>query len=214
MSTKVKSVNAKATPAAVAAPKAAPVAATPAPAPKKTAAKKEEVVAATTETAATPAAEDRFNDFAKKISSLQETVKTLTTALSTLSKEFNALQKASVKELKEASKKGGRRGKKQAGAAGARTGQSGLTKPTALSAELCTFLGIPVGSQIGRSEVAKNIHAYVVKHGLQKQENKKIILPDATMKKLLNIQNGEELSYFNIMHYLKTHFIKNTVATA
>jgi chromatin remodeling complex protein RSC6 len=239
MSGKVKAVAAKSAAApkaaAVAAPTPAPTpvaAATPvatpstAPAKKAAAVKKEEVVVAAPVVAApTPAAvpaveekkeetvvssEERFAEFSKKIASLQETVKTLTSALSTLSKDFVALQKLSSKELKEASKKGGRRGKKNQAANGTTTNraQSGLTKPTLLSDDLCTFLGVPAKTQLGRSEVAKSIHGYVIKHNLQKAENKKIILPDATMKKLLNIQNGEELSYFNIMHYLKPHFIK------
>jgi chromatin remodeling complex protein RSC6 len=213
------------TPVAAATPVATPSAA---PAKKAAAVKKEEVVVAAPVVAApvpTPAAvpaveekkeetvvssEERFAEFSKKIASLQETVKTLTSALSTLSKDFVALQKLSSKELKEASKKGGRRGKKNQAANGTTTNraQSGLTKPTLLSDDLCTFLGVPAKTQLGRSEVAKSIHGYVIKHNLQKAENKKIILPDATMKKLLNIQNGEELSYFNIMHYLKPHFIK------
>jgi chromatin remodeling complex protein RSC6 len=208
---------------------AAPVAVAPAAAPKaaaKGAAKKAETVvapvvveapvvaAATTEatTASTEATETvtneaRFAEFSKKIASLQDLVKTLSTSLVAVSKELSVLQKSTAKELKEASKGRGKRGGKKAD--GAPRGLSGLTKPTLLSEELCKFLGVPAATQLGRSEVAKLVHGYVVKNNLQKPTNKKVILPDANMKGLLKLQSTDELSYFNIMHYLKPHFIKS-----
>jgi chromatin remodeling complex protein RSC6 len=85
---------------------------------------------------------------------------------------------------------------------------SGFEKPTAISDELAKFVSEPAGSMLARTAVSKKIHEYVKENNLQNPENRRIINPDAKLKKLLKIGAGEELSYFNLQKFLKVHFKK------
>jgi upstream activation factor subunit UAF30 len=77
--------------------------------------------------------------------------------------------------------------------------------------ELCKFLGKANGTLMSRSEVTKAVNNYVKEKGLK---NKHDIKPDAALKKLLAIGDGEPLTYFNLQRYLNRHYIKATPAVA
>jgi chromatin remodeling complex protein RSC6 len=59
--------------------------------------------------------------------------------------------------------------------------------------------------------VTKAVNNYVKEKGLK---NKHDIKPDAALKKLLAIGDGEPLTYFNLQRYLNRHYIKATPAVA
>ena len=83
---------------------------------------------------------------------------------------------------------------------------SGFRKPLKVSAELQKFLNLPDGELIARTEVTKAINVYCKAHNLQKQEDKRTINADATLKKLLRLNKGDELTFFNLQKYLKHHY--------
>ena len=83
---------------------------------------------------------------------------------------------------------------------------SGFAKPGPVSDELRKFLGLGKTEEIARTEVTKAINAYCKEHSLQNQEDKRKILPDAPLRKLLKLNKGEELTFFNLQTYLKVHF--------
>jgi len=85
---------------------------------------------------------------------------------------------------------------------------SGFEKPTAISDELAKFVGEPVGTMLARTAVSKKIHEYVKSNNLQNPANRRIIIPDAKLKKLLKTSGTDELSYFNLQKFLKVHFKK------
>ena len=85
---------------------------------------------------------------------------------------------------------------------------SGFIKPSSISDELAMFLGKPVGTKIARTDVSKEINTYISVHGLQCPYNGRVINPDEKLRKLLNINNGVELTYFNLQKYMKHHFHK------
>jgi chromatin remodeling complex protein RSC6 len=85
---------------------------------------------------------------------------------------------------------------------------SGFEKPTAISDELAKFVGEPVGTMLARTAVSKKIHEYVKSNNLQNPSNRRIIIPDAKLKKLLKTSGTDELSYFNLQKFLKVHFKK------
>ena len=87
--------------------------------------------------------------------------------------------------------------------------KSGFEKPTLISDDLAAFFGKPKGTLMARTEVSKGIHKYVVDNNLQKKENRRIIHPDAKLKKLLDSKE-DEITYFNLQKYLKCHFIKDS----
>ena len=93
----------------------------------------------------------------------------------------------------------------------AKSRPSGFEKPTLISDELAVFFGKDLGTLMARTDVSKQIHEYVVQQKLQNEKNRRIIHPDAKLKKLLNV-NNDELTYFNLQKYLKFHFQKDVAA--
>lgn len=130
--------------------------------------------------------------------------------LSTLKSDFKTLEKSIARDLKAAQKSSGRKRK----ATNTNRQPSGFAKPTRISDELAKFLGKPVGTELARTGVSKEINAYIRTHNLQDKTNGRLIHPDTKLASLLNIKNGEELTYFNLQRYMKHHFVKEAVATA
>lgn len=87
--------------------------------------------------------------------------------------------------------------------------QCGFVKPRAISDEMCDFLNIDRKSYKGRNEITTEINRYIVDNDLRDIDDRRIILPNDKLKKLLHIEKDYNLvlSYFNIQSYLKIHFI-------
>ena len=158
---------------------------------------KEEVVAAqVVETVVeTPLLEQSTNFFAK----LQQ----LGSVISSLKAEYRSLEKKWTKELKTSAKNGNKKRKRAANRA-----PSGFVKPTKISDELATFLDKPTGCEMARTEVTRDINAYIRTNNLQDKTNGRKINPDSRLANLLKLESGEELTYFNLQRYMSRHFAK------
>lgn len=92
---------------------------------------------------------------------------------------------------------------------------SGFVKPTRISDELAQFLGKSHGTEMARTDVSKEINAYIRSNGLQDKTNGRKINADSKLATLLKLSKDDELTYFNLQRYMKHHFIKSEpVATA
>tara|TARA_B100000945_G_C19854816_1_gene355636 strand:- start:268 stop:465 length:198 start_codon:yes stop_codon:yes gene_type:complete len=58
-----------------------------------------------------------------------------------------------------------------------------------------------------RTEVTRYIIEYIKKKELQNKEDRRKITPDMKIKKLLDITEKEELTYFNLQKYMNKHFV-------
>lgn len=143
---------------------------------------------------------DQFNEFMAKLHQLGA-------QFTSLKSEFKALEKRCTKEVKAAQKASAKKKRRQ----GTRT-PSGFVKPTLISSELAKFLGKEDGTLMARTEVTKQINAYIKQHNLQDPKNGRIILPDATLVKLLKVNKGDELTFFNLQKYMSPHFAKASAA--
>lgn len=85
---------------------------------------------------------------------------------------------------------------------------SGFAKPTYLSPVLCEFLGVSNDTELARTEVTKRVLAYVKDNNLQNPEAKRIINMDDKLRKLLNPDKDEVVTYFSIQRLMKHHYIK------
>lgn len=151
------------------------------------------------------------NATSAKLSEFGAKIQQVTNLLSTLKSDFKTLEKSIARDLKAAQKSSGRKRK----ATNVNRQPSGFAKPTRISDELAKFLGKPVGTELARTGVSKEINTYIRTHNLQDKANGRLIHPDTKLASLLNIKNGEELTYFNLQRYMKHHFIKEVaVATA
>ena len=88
---------------------------------------------------------------------------------------------------------------------------TGFEKPVNVSLELGSFLGLKKGEQISRANVTSKVSAYCKEGGLQKKTDGRYIFPDEKLAKLLNIQSGSEITFFDIQKHLKPHY-PDTVA--
>lgn len=128
------------------------------------------------------------------------------TQMNTLFKEVNVLMKSLNKEIVKSSAKKAT-GKRAPKAAGERP-LSGFAKPTNLSSELCEFLKIDKGQMLARTDVTRRLNAYFKEHNLQNPANKKEIIPDAAIKKLLHLdESSGPLTYFNLQRHMKHLFV-------
>jgi len=127
----------------------------------------------------------------------------LTAQCHALKKSYTALEKVVVRELKTAHKASQRKKKRQGNRA-----PSGFVKPTTISTELANFLNRPKGEQMARTEVTREINAYIRKHSLQDPENGRKINPDGALSVLLKLTPQDELTYFNLQKYMSPHFQK------
>tara|TARA_Y100000389_G_scaffold34143_1_gene29032 strand:- start:3590 stop:4153 length:564 start_codon:yes stop_codon:yes gene_type:complete len=149
-----------------------------------------------------------------KLELLTEEFDDLVTAIGEMkkrhAKEFSALvnrtkqlRKNSIKDIKQLNRQLGKKRKKNKNRK-----PCGFQSPSAISKQLAKFLGEDEGVMIARTAVTKFITTYVKEHNLQKPENKRVILPDSKLKKLLNPPEDKELTYFNLQTYLVPHFPK------
>ena len=121
---------------------------------------------------------------------------------SQLRSEFKVLERQTFRELKNAEKV--IKKKRKAG----NRAPSGFVKPTLISSELAEFLGKPVGTEMARTEVTREINKYIQANSLQNKENGRHINPDKKLQSLLKLKKGEELTYFNLQRYMSPHFAK------
>lgn len=149
---------------------------------------------------ATPAAVDEaatgsaFEDFSAKFAALGALLKETQAALKVLSKDYARMEKTVAKSERKR--------------ANARVNPNGFAKPTLITDALCDFLSLPKGSELSRTDVTRKINAYIKEKSLNKPENKRIILPDEKLRKLLNVKASEEVSFFHLQRYLSPLFVK------
>ena len=138
----------------------------------------------------------KLTDFSSKIQAIAN-------LLSSMKSDYKTLEKTVARELKQATKSSGKKRRSSANKQ-----PSGFVKPTKISDELIKFLGKEAGTEMSRVEVSKEINAYINLHKLKDEKCGRQINPDAKLTKLLKVQKGEVLTFFNLQRYLKIHFIK------
>ena len=74
--------------------------------------------------------------------------------------------------------------------------------PTKISDRLSVFLGKEKGTEMTRMDVSREIYKYIGLNNLQDNKNKIIINPDTKISNLFWLNNGDELTYFNIQKYI------------
>jgi hypothetical protein len=204
-----------ATPAPVAAPAPAPVeakkpaarkAAAPA-APAPVAAPVVPVASAPVAVEATPAAPATTID--EDLKSVLTTLTSLRETVSSMITEVKRLDKRVHREIKDARRR--KRRVPKEGEEGVKRGPSIFEIPTKVTDELNRFLGHPAGTLISRSNVTKQLNNYVKEKNLKVKHD---IQPDAALRKLLQVPETDQLTYFNLQKYLNKHYIKEAKPVA
>ena len=129
--------------------------------------------------------------------------------MSSLRTDYRALERRVNRVVKDAERAGKKRQRRKGDRA-----PSGFVKPTLISNELATFLGKDSGTEMARTEVTREINAYIRQHDLQDKNNGRIIKADKKLSELLALKASDELTYFNLQRYMSPHFPKSAAATA
>ena len=61
---------------------------------------------------------------------------------------------------------------------------------------------------MARTEVTREINAYIREHKLQDKDNGRKIIADKKLTGLLKLKKDDELTYFNLQKYMSPHFAK------
>ena len=148
--------------------------------------------------------EETTDHIGKQFEGIIQTLSTFRQSITALQTQIRGLEKSVRKEMKTLQKEAAKNRNK-----GNRR-PSGFAKPSKVSSELCAFMKKDVGTEIARTEVTQYLIQYIKDNGLQFAGNKKIIMPDATLKKLLAVKDGEEVTYFNLQRLMNRHFVKSS----
>ena len=140
----------------------------------------------------TPIKDNLVGTIIEKVNTLFTSFKEVQALLKVLSKEYDKQQKIIEKAQK----------KRQ----NAKNSPSGFAKPNKISDELCDFIGVPHGTEKSRTDITRFINTYVKEHNLNKPENKRFILPDDKLKKILNVGDKEDINYFILQKLISHHF--------
>ena len=89
-----------------------------------------------------------------------------------------------------------------------RSANSGFNRPSRVTPEMASFMGISKDELITRSQVTKFVSSYVKDKGLKHPDDGRIIIQDATLKGLFKVPEGVQLSYLQLQKYVAPHFIK------
>lgn len=86
---------------------------------------------------------------------------------------------------------------------------TGLTKPFPVTDSLCAFVGVQPGTQLARADVTKCLHKYIKEKGLSDVTNGQYIVPDATLKALLNWNesDADKVHMFAMQKRMNAHFL-------
>jgi chromatin remodeling complex protein RSC6 len=128
----------------------------------------------------------------EKVSSMTTQLKTIQTSLKQLVKEFDKQKKIIDKVQKKREK--------------AKKSPSGFAKPCKISDELCDFIGISRGTEQSRTDITRYINSYVKQHNLNNPENRREFFPDKKLKSILNVKDGEKVTYFVLQRLIAHHF--------
>lgn len=129
-----------------------------------------------------------------------------------LLKRLHQLHNKEIKQAALMSKSGRRKRERDPNAP--KRQPSGIAKPSRISPELASFLKVDPEAELARTDVIRQIAGYIKSNNLENPTNRREIIPDKDLSKLLGLQKGHEdkITYFNLQRWMKPHFPKAVVA--
>lgn len=90
---------------------------------------------------------------------------------------------------------------------------NGFNRKISITPDFASFLGIDKSEKISRSDGTRRVSAYIKENNLNDPNNGRVIIPNDRLRKLLNIDLNEELTFLNIQKYLSKHYLKTPPTT-
>jgi chromatin remodeling complex protein RSC6 len=136
-----------------------------------------------------------------EVKALRDQLTSIRDAASAALSALKRVEKRASAEVKEAKKS---KRKPRVDANGERK-PSNFEIPVPISDELSTFLGGPKNNKMARKDVTTSLNKYINSHNLR---TKHTITPDAPLRKLLKLADGESTDIFKLQKLLKPHYPK------
>ena len=149
--------------------------------------------------------EEQVDPICEQFDGVLATLTTFKSQITSLQQQLRGLERVVKRELNTARKAAEKKRKRKS-----ERKPSGFAKPSAISEELCKFMSKQQGEEVARTEVTQFIINYIKDKGLQNPTNRKIIVPDETLKKVLAVNDNDEVTYFNLQKYMNRHFVKKS----
>jgi len=146
---------------------------------------------------------NEINYIQSKFDGIFSTLSTFKTQITSLQQQVKTLEKDVIKELNAANKvieKANNKPKRK---------PSGFALKVNISDELKEFMCEGPDFMVARTDVTKYLINYIKDNNLQNEADRRKIECDEKLKNLLKVNEGEEVTYFNIQKYMNRHFIKN-----
>ena len=130
-----------------------------------------------------------------KLADATNLIKEVQNVVKALAKEVNVLVKQQSKQANKKSR--------------SPRAPSGFAKPTTVSDEMYDFLKIEKGTPIARVDVTRKINEYIKANNLQNPADKRQIFPNDELRRVLKINDKDQVTFFNLQSYLSHHFAKS-----
>ncbi len=140
----------------------------------------------------------KFEKLLTNMNSMMVSLKESQASLKTMQKEYTKMLKTVNKKTRKVN-------------SGTKRAPSGFAKPTFLSDEICEFLKIDKGTMLARTEVTRLINQYIKANNLQYEKDRRRIIPDAALQKIIKSKDDDIVTYFNLQSYIKHHFKEKEV---
>ena len=145
---------------------------------------------------------NEINYIEQKFNGIFSSLNTFKLQITTLQQQVKILEKNVTKELNIANKiieKNKNRPKRK---------PSGFAVKSMISEDLRKFMGIEKGEMCARTDVTKFLIKYIKENNLQNKSDKRIIEPDDKLQSLLEVPDGDIITYFSLQKYMNRHFPK------
>ena len=149
----------------------------------------------TTETTVT----DPVSDLKEEILAIQEAVSGIAAFVKDLDSRLKKISKLVIKVSKK--KRGG--GPKPSPDGSKR--ETNLTRKLKVSDEMGEFLG--VDGEASRTDIVKRVSDYSKEKSLKLETDKRVIVLDETLAKLLNMEKGANVRFCDVQKHIKHHFV-------
>ena len=137
----------------------------------------------------------KFEILKNKITMQKKTLDDVFHEIKSFEKTVNSFIKKQIKENDKKSKKPRKK--------------SGFALPAQVSDEMCEFIGIDKGTHLARTDVTKFLMAYIEDNKLENEKDKRFIVPDEKLSKLLGEEaKDKKITHFTIQKYINKHFIR------
>lgn len=154
------------------------------------------------------------NAFSASLDDIQNQIETFVKDMKSMSNELKNSKKRYLKIVKTLSKTKKRKTSSANQDDANKKEPSGFISPIEISDELADFMNVQHKTMIPRTVVTKHIIAFIKENQLESKANgRNFDLTDPSnpnavaLKKLFNIERGDEVTYFNLQSFLKPHFV-------